>query len=357
MDVKGYYKILGVPENASPEEIKKKFRSEALRWHPDRWVNGTEEEKKTAEKNFKQLNEAYSVLSDKEKRQAYDMGMADYFNPGGFHGDPFEEFFKNFGGRNRQQRQKPIIKGNPVQVSITLSMVEANTGVKKKIEIPIHKPCAHCNGNGLGKDGKIENCQYCGGSGVYRQTRMEGFMSMVTETTCPYCHGTGSHIVNPCTHCGGTGLEKNQTIEIFELDVPAGLAPGNTITIQGVGDYPPNGNGIRGDCHITVNIEFPEGYTVDYSFGRSVFYKLKVPFYDAILGCEKEVMLPDGTKKKIKLEEGTLNGKDFRFNNAGMKMMNGRVPGDFIVEVEYTAPAKLTDKQKDIIKQFKNTIN
>lgn len=356
MDIKGYYKTLGVPENASQDEIKKGFKKEALKWHPDRWVNGTDEEKKTAEEKFKQLNEANNVLSDPAKRQAYDMGMVDGFGPNTGQTDPFEDFFNRFGmGGQKRKRQKPIIKGETIQVRVTLTMEEANNGVRKKIQIPVNKPCSHCGGTGHEKDGRIENCQYCGGSGLYRQTQVQGFATMSFETTCPYCNGTGTKIVNPCKHCFGSGLEMNKTAETIELDIPAGLAPGDNINVQGAGGYPPNNNGIRGDCYIEVSVDFPEGYTVDYAFDRSVKYKLKVPFYDSLLGCEKEVLFPNGTKRKVKLDEGTLQGKTYIFRNSGMKMMNGTTPGNFIVEVEYTGPEKLTAEQKDILKQFKNT--
>ena len=360
MDIKGYYQTLGVPENASQDDIKAAFRKQAIKWHPDRWVNGTDAEKKTAEENFKKLNEANNVLSDPSKRQAYDMGMVDGMGPNTAQTDPFEEIFRNFGmgsyARQKKEKQKPIIKGENIQVEVVLTMEEANSGVRKKIQIPVRKPCSHCNGTGLGKGGKVENCQYCGGSGIYRQTRVEGFASFSFEQDCPYCHRTGKKITNPCPHCGGTGLDHNTTLETVEIDIPAGLAPGDTINIQGAGGYPPYGEGIRGDCFIRVGVDFPEGYSTDYAFDRSVRYKMKVPFYDSLLGCEKEVTLPDGTKKKIKLNEGTLQGKTYSFRNAGMKMMNGITPGYFIVEVEYTAPEKLTPEQKDLLKQFKNTI-
>ena len=237
MDSKGYYKTLGVAENAGDEEIKKAYRKLALQYHPDRWINGTEEEKKTAEDKFKQLNEAYSVLSDKEKRQQYDSGMSgNWQNMGGF--DPFDIFKKHFGGQNPFSdlhfdfgfgswdtngdfQSNPIERGGDIDINMKLTMAEANSGVTKTVSYQVHEKCAECNGTGLGKDGKKKICNLCGGAGRVRSWKRIGLASFGTDAPCPDCNGTGTVITNPCKKCNGTGYRGRISIhEILPVDKP-----------------------------------------------------------------------------------------------------------------------------------------
>ena len=265
MDNKGYYKILGVSENATDEELKKKYRSECLKWHPDRWINGTEEEKKTAEDKFKQLNEAYSVLSDKQKRQEYDSGMdGQWQDAGGF--NPFDIFKQHFGGKNpfsdffgggwdndNNFQSNPIPRGDDIDINITLTMAEANNGISKQIQYEYHEQCDECHGTGLGKGGKIETCPHCNGTGMYRNTQRMGFTTVVTQSACPYCNGTGKTVKNPCPKCGGTGISSKKKRENITITIPVGVAPGETLVVQGYGEYPEGGEGVRGDLRIHIS--------------------------------------------------------------------------------------------------------
>ena len=365
MDSKGYYKILGVSENASDDEIKKAYRSGAVKWHPDRWVNGTDEEKKIAEDKFKQLNEAYSVLSDKQKRQAYDSGMdGQWQDAGGF--DPFDIFKRHFGGKNPFSdffgggwdddggfQSNNVKKGKDIDINLTLTMEEANKGISKSVVYEVHEKCDECNGTGLGKGGKIDTCPHCNGSGMYRSTQRMGLTTIVTQSPCPYCNGTGKIVKNPCLKCGGTGISGKKKKENITITIPVGIAPGETLVVQGHGEYPERGEGVRGDLRIRIAIDMPDGYDFSNNYG-GVQYQMEIPFYDAMLGCEKEVLFPSGEKRKIKIGKNTKNGTVFSNQGEGMKLKDGRARSSFDIKVNYTIPSSLSKKQEDILKQFKN---
>lgn len=365
MDNKGYYKTLGVAENATDDEIKKAYRSGAIKWHPDRWVNGTDEEKKTAEDNFKKLNEAYSVLSDKEKRNAYDMGVEDNFQQGpGFNPfDVFKEHFANMGfdfgfdfngGFQQGPQRQTVNKGQDVNTTLDLTMEEANNGVDKTINYEIHEKCEFCNGTGFGAGGGMETCPHCNGTGMFRQVQRMGFATVVNQGPCPYCNGTGKSIKNPCTHCGGTGLNGEKLKkETLTVKIPVGVAPGETVVVQGMGDYPVRGEGVRGNINIRINIKMPSNYAFTNNMG-GVECELDVPFYDAILGCEKEVVFPSGKKNKVKIDKNTKPGTVYSFKNEGMKLKDGKARASFDVVVNYTIPKKLSKKQEETLKEFKN---
>ncbi len=357
MDNKGYYKLLGVNENATTEEIQKKFRTLALKWHPDRWVNASEEEKKNAETKFKELNEAYSVLSDKDKRSAYDMGLdnsgvnTDWGEDG--YDDMEEAFWRNFGGNPfKRRRQQTINKGPNIVVEVSLTMEEVINGAKGKIiEYDVQKPCGHCNGTGLGTDGRVENCPHCGGTGFMSKTVNQGFMQWTTRTPCPHCGGTGKHIINPCPSCGGTGFDKKPSKESTPVDIPAGIIFVGDLAVSGHGGYPSGGTGVRGDLILHFTLYLPQGYALTDNRG-GIEYKLDVPFYDAMLGCEKEVVLPSGKKEKIKIPENTVNGYERIFRGEGISSQ-----ADFKIVVNYTQGVKkLTAEQKDLLNNFKKTI-
>lgn len=363
MDNKGYYKLLGVDENATVDEIQKKFRSLALKWHPDRWVNGTEEEKKKAEQKFKEYNEAYSVLSDDQKRRAYDMGLDGDFSTSGTtedSEDPFEAFFQSFSGGRHPfgNHGQQVSRGADIETTIDLTMEEANNGAPNKVvHYNVHKPCSHCNGTGLGKDGRVDNCPYCQGTGFITHFEQRGFMQFQTRTTCPHCHGKGKTIINPCPHCSGTGFDNVPTAETITVDIPRGVIfGGGAIKVSGAGGYPERGQGIRGDLILRINLLMPDGYSITDNAG-GVEYKLNVPFYDAFLGCEKEVLMPSGKKLKVRLNENTANGDERIYHGEGMKLPNGTSPSDFKVTINFTSGTnKLTKEQKDLLQKFKKTV-
>ena len=368
MDSKGYYKTLGVAENASDEEIKKAYRKLALQYHPDRWINGTEEEKKTAEDKFKQLNEAYSVLSDKEKRQQYDSGMSgNWQNMGGF--DPFDIFKKHFGGQNPFSdlhfdfgfgswdtngdfQSNPIERGGDIDINMKLTMAEANSGVTKTVSYQVHEKCAECNGTGLGKDGKKKICNLCGGAGRVRSWKRIGLASFGTDAPCPDCNGTGTVITNPCKKCNGTGISDNLRTETINITIPVGIAPGETLVVQGYGEPAPGTNGIRGDLKIHMDIDMPDGYSFMNNMG-GVVYHMEIPFYDAMLGCEKDVLFPSGETRKVKIDKNTGNGTVISYANQGMKLKNGKAMSTFDVKVIHKTMRPLTEKQEEILREFK----
>lgn len=368
--MKEYYEILGLTEEESKlpwdsfqEICKKKYRTNALKFHPDRWVNGTEEEKKTAEEKFKKLNEAYSVLSDKDKRQAYDSGMdGEWHNMGasGFNPfDIFKEHFQNMGGFdfgfnfNGGFQEERTNRGQDVNTKVELTMEEANNGVTKTITYEIHDKCEHCNGTGFGNGGGEETCPQCNGTGVVKNVQHMGFTTVVTQTQCPRCGGTGKIVKNPCPHCGGSGLnQKKLKKETMTITIPVGVAPGETMIAPGAGDNPERGNGIRGNLNISIDIKMPKGYSFMDNFG-GVEYVMDIPFYDAILGCEREVLFPSGRKQKIKIEPNTRSGEAYTFRNEGMKMKNGVARSSFDVVVNYDIPKKLSKKQEELLKEFK----
>lgn len=367
MDNKGYYKTLGVAENATDDEIRSKYKKLALQWHPDRWVNGTDEEKKTAEDKFKQLNEAYSVLSDKQKRQQYDSGMeGNWQNMGGF--DPFEFFRQHFSGTSftggfpgfdfggwdseGNFQSKPVSRGADIDVNLTLTMAEANSGVSKTITYEMHDKCPECNGTGVGPGGKVETCPHCHGTGQLKNVQKVGFAQIVTQTQCPYCGGKGKTIKNPCLKCNGTGISDKTRTETITITTPVGIAPGETLVVQGFGEYPRGGDGQRGDLKIHVSLLMPDGYSFMNNMG-GVIYNMEVPFYDAMLGFEKEVLFPSGQTKKVKIDKGTKNGHVYSFRNEGMKLKDGQVWSSFDVKIIHKTPDKINKKQEEILKEFK----
>ena len=356
MDNKGYYKLLGVQENASEEEIQKKFRSLALKWHPDRWVNGTQAEKETAEKKFKEYNEAYSVLSDAEKRKAYDMGFDSQSGPEVK--DPFEAFKQRFWGNSNpfEQQEAKVVRGNDINIEIDVTMEESNNGAQKEIEYPIHQKCEHCHGTGLGENGHIDKCPHCNGKGFVVHHEKHGFMEFTTQTTCPHCHGVGKTIINPCKHCDGTGFEKNTTMEKITIQLPMGVVFNGGIRFVGLGEHPERGEGVRGDLIVHTNLALPSGYSLMDNKG-GIEYRLDVPFYDVFLGCEKEITLPSGRTVKLKID-GNTNTYGKTYQHEGMRLPNGVSMSNFNVNINLTSGTngRLTKEQRELLEKFKKTI-
>ena len=348
---KDYYEILGVTKDASADEIKKKYRTAAMKWHPDRWANGTDEEKKAAEEKFKDIAEAYEVLSDPQKRQMYDNGGMDFDADGGF--DPMDIFrrmaeeggfgsmFGGFGHRSRVNRGADIV----AEVEITLK--EAYDGVSKSVEVKRPKQCSHCHGVGS-EDGKDTTCPDCHGSGFIRNTRRQGNMFFTTNTTCPKCHGTGKVITNPCHKCGGSGIE--YAIEHVNVDIPSGVSDGMTLIMEG-GGAAPEGGGINGNLNIVVSVKDDNYFSRPDQF--NIVHYEDVPFTECLLGFKKEFNAIDGTKVTVNAPELTRDGQPFYFRGKGMPDINGRRPnGDYAVVIRYKMPNKLTKEQREKLKNF-----
>ena len=176
----------------------------------------------------------------------------------------------------------------------------------------------------------------------------------MTQTTCPYCGGTGKTVEKPCPDCNGTGISKKTEKKTVTVTIPVGVAPGEILSVSSCGEYPENGEGVRGNLNLHVYIDLPKGYSFMNNMG-GVQYKMDVPFYDAMLGCEREVIFPNGSKRKIKIDKNTKNGRVYSHSGEGMKLKDGRARSSFDIIVNYTVPEKITRKQEEILKEFKNT--
>ena len=350
-DKRDYYEVLGVNKGASDDEIKKAYRKEAKKYHPDLHPGD-----KTAEAKFKEVNEAYEVLSDSDKKARYDQyghaGVDPNFGGGaggGFGGfdfsDIFDMFGGGFGGFGGSSRRNGPIRGRDISREIVITFEEAAFGCKKKINITKDEICKSCGGTGAKAGTQPETCTRCGGRGqVQTQTRTPlGYMTNVT--TCPECRGTGKIIKEPCRECRGSG--KIKTPSTIEFDIPAGINHGQTMQLSGKGE-PGERGGPAGDLLITVRIKPHEIFTrEDYD----VYISLPVTFVQAALGDTVKVPTLDGVVE-YDIPEGTQHGTRFRLREKGVPYIRGRGRGDQYVIVEVEIPKNLSTKQKDILKQF-----
>lgn len=341
---KDYYEVLGVDKNATEDDIKKAYRKLAAKWHPDRWANGTEEEKKKAEENFKEINEANSILSDAEKRRNYDMFGSAEPGQGGFGGgfdgfDPFEGF-NPFGRRQRVER------GEDAEAYVVLTMAESYTGAKKEVAIEKKVKCTHCNGTGS-EDGQEHKCPHCNGTGKYVQSSRNGNSFFQSITDCPYCHGTGKLASKPCTKCHGSGYEAK--IERNVYDIPAGAFDGADMIVPGQGSMPKSGNGVPGDLHIIIRVQ------TDNNFRREddeLIYDLYLTLLEAWDGCEKTVYRPDGKAVKVTVKKGSKEGDTVVKYGEGFPNVRTGRKGDFIINIKYKVPEKITKEQRKLIEEF-----
>lgn len=368
MDSKGYYKTLGVPENASQDDIKKAFRKLSMQWHPDRWVNGTEEEKRKAEEEFKRINEAHTVLGDEEKRRQYDSGVDDAqgFGDEGF--DPFAEMFRRaqrraqqggFGdffsgfrghGANGRPNGQP---GEDVHAYVTITFAESlKTGLEKEVTVKKKVECPDCEGTGS-EDGKDHECPYCHGTGMEQRVERRGNMQTIFQSPCSHCHGTGKQIDHPCKKCNGTGFIEKE--EAMKLTLPGGLRDGMSILYTGMGGAGSPG-WQNGDLllHVTVRQDVP-GYFQTQDNDTNIYHTEKVSFVDALLGAKVTVKCPDGKDWTINLRECTQPGERFTKGGGGYpSSRRGFSDGDYVVLIEYDVPGKLTKEQRKALEQYKN---
>lgn len=338
---KDYYKILGVNKDATQEDINKAYKKLCMKWHPDRWVNASEEEKKNAEEKFKEANEANSVLSDNNKRQHYDLfGSADgnAFNPfegfGGF--SPFSGFWPT----------EP--RGNNIKITVDITLKESFEGGKKTISYSRYKLCEKCRGTGS-INGKVETCPHCYGTGRHRNVQNFGGMTTISESECPYCHGRGNIIKNKCPHCHGDGIVNG--LETFEIEIPKGIANGITICFNEKGNFPRNG-GIAGDLHVVVNVRKDEKF---WRSGTDLCTKLDITLLEAWCGCNKTIEHIDGSKLTITIKPLTPSGEKYIIPKKGFKnniMNNDPSSGNFIIFMNYIVPKSITEEQKKLLEEF-----
>lgn len=353
---KDLYKILGLTKDASDEDIKKAFRKLAVQYHPDKNVGKSDAEKKEAEEKFKEINEAYSVLSDPKKKQQYDMYGTIGEQPGfgGGMGDPMADFFRHmhghfnmddfgfnpFGGGG--QRQNMRVDGTSIKIKISCTLEEVYNGSAKTIKYNRKKHCSACGGSGS-KDKSECTCQKCGGSGRYREIRKNGWSTQIIEGECPNCNGTGRQIKNPCGKCGGTGLE--QVSETVTVTIPKGVINGDIVTMGGMGNDAPNNMGNSGDLIVIFEVKPHNVFGIGEN-GYDLYCKTSVNVVDCITGCEKEVTCIDGSKAKIVIPKFAKDKQIVTVNGKGMPSGNGRF-GNMLVFIDQQMP---TDLNKDEVK-------
>ena len=357
MPEKDYYQILGVERNAGEEEIKKAYRKLARKYHPD--VNKGDE--KSAEK-FKEVQEAYEVLSDPEKRQRYDRyGTADESAAGfggfggfgggqqggfdGFSGFDFDDIFETFfGGGFRQRRQGPR-RGNDLRYDMEITLEEAFSGADKTIVIPRTETCPDCEGTGAKKGTSAETCSVCGGSGQEQFVRNTAYGRFVNVQTCSRCRGAGKYVKDPCVKCRGEG-QVRQEREV-EIKIPVGVDSGTKLRVSGEGEAGAKG-GPPGDLFVFIRVRPHKLFKRE---GSDLIYELPVSFAKLTLGCEVEVPTMED-KNVLNIPEGTQPEHVFRLKGKGMPHIRGFGRGDMKVKVKAEVPKRLNKEQKEALAEF-----
>lgn len=351
MSKRDYYEVLGLAKDASDEEIKKSYRRLAMKFHPDR-NNGD----KGAEDSFKEVKEAYEVLSDANKRAAYDRYGHNAFDPraggpngaGGFGGegaggfaDAFGDIFSEIFGQGRGGGRSNVYRGADLRYNMELTLEQAANGWATEIRVPAWEECGTCHGSGAKPGTQPKTCSTCGGHGSVRMS--QGFFSV--QQTCPTCHGSGKEVSDPCTACHGQGrTKKNKTLEV---NIPAGIDEGQRIRLAGKGEPGLNG-GPAGDLYVEIHIKPHEIFQRD---GDDLHTELPISFATAALGGDVEVPTLAG-HATVTIPEGTQTGKTFRLRGKGVKGLRTGHMGDLYIHVTIETPVKLTDKQKKLLREF-----
>ena len=354
MAKRDYYDVLGVNKSASPEELKSAYRKLALKYHPDK---NTED--KGAEDKFKEASEAYGVLSDKSKKENYDnFGHAAFENgggQGGFDGfsgadfsDIFEDFFGDFSGSRRSSRGRSSNnRGSDLRYDLSITLEEAYSGKKQNIQFSTSEKCNTCKGNGSKPGSSPDRCTYCGGNGRVRSN--QGFFTV--QQTCPQCAGSGEEITNPCTDCNGQG--NKQTSKKISVTIPKGVDDGTRIRLAGKGEAGTRG-GANGDLYLFINVKSHELFKKS---DVNLFFEFPISIADAALGTTIEIPTIDSGRAKIKIPDGTQNGKQFRLKGKGMPYMRGSGNGDLYVQVNTEVPISLNKEQKELLEKFREIEN
>ena len=343
-----YYKTLGIERAAKPDEIKKAYRKLAMQFHPDRNPGDAE-----AERKFKEINEANDVLSDEQKRAAYDRFGHAAFENGGMGGggaegfgsgfsDIFEEMFGDFmGGQRGGQR---AARGADLRYNMQISLADAFKGLKSNIRVPSSIPCEPCKGIGSKNGAAPETCATCHGHGKVRA--QQGFFTI--ERTCPTCQGQGRVIKDACPKCGGTGRTRQE--KTLAVTIPPGVEEGTRIRLAGEGEAGLNG-APAGDLYIFVSIA---PHHVFHRDGANIYCKVPLPFTTAALGGQIEVPTVDGARARITIPAGTQSGHQFRLKSKGMSILRSKERGDMFVQAAIETPVNLTKRQKELLQEFNN---
>lgn len=358
MSKKDFYELLGVDKNADDKALKSAYRKKAMKYHPDRNPDDAE-----AEAKFKEVNEAYDVLKDADKRAAYDQyghaafegGMGGQGGPGGMggagfdFGDIFEEFFGGGGGmggggrRRRGPGGQSAQRGADLRYDMEITLEEAFTGKSEQITVPTSESCGDCNGSGAEKGSAPEVCGTCGGHGKVRAS--QGFF--MVERTCHTCGGQGMTIKNPCRTCSGAGrVQKEKTLEV---SVPKGVEDGTRLRIGGSGEAGVRG-GPPGDLYIFLSVKSHPIFKRD---GEMLYCQVPLPMTTAALGGKIEVPTIGGGRVSVKVPAGTQSGRQFRLRGKGMPALNsGGYVGDMILEAAVETPTNLSKKQRELLEEF-----
>ncbi|MFC2013310.1 molecular chaperone DnaJ [Chloroflexota bacterium] len=345
-----YYEVLGIDRNATDEGIKKAFRKLAFKYHPDRNRDDGAEDK------FKEVNEAYEVLSDTDKRSAYDRfghGGAEGlfgrgfegFNFGGF-GDIFEAFF---GGTATATRQAPQ-RGADLQCKLTITFEEAAFGCEKNLKISRTENCSLCQGIGSKPGTQPTRCPNCNGTGQVRRTQQSIFGRFATAATCSRCRGEGRIITEPCPQCRGTGKEKHQRNILVKI--PGGVDDGSQMRLSGKGEAGTRGDP-SGDLYVILSVRQHKLFTRD---GDDIFYELPINFAQAALGAEVEIPALDGTTK-LKIPAGSQTGEVFRLKNTGIPHLHRNGRGDQLVTLFVVTPDSLTKTQRQLLEELADSLS
>ena len=356
-----YYEVLGVSKTASDDEIKKAYRSLAKKYHPDMNPGNTE-----AEVKFKEVNEAYAVLSDSEKRSKYDRFGHDAFDPtsgggggfggfGGFGGADFDfgDIFSSFfggGSTSSRSRANMPMEGDDVGARVNISFEEAAFGCKKEVNFARIETCPDCAGKGAENQSDIEKCPECNGMGRVnvRQQTMLGYMQ--TQRTCQRCAGRGKIVKNPCKNCNGKGRIKiNKKLEV---NIPSGIDNRQNIILRGQGSAGLNG-GPSGDLIIEIRVKEDKIFTRE---GNNIYCEVPISFAEATLGAEIDVPTLGGGTEKFKIPEGTQSGTEFTLKSKGIPDINSKRKGDLIITVAVETPKNLNSKQKELLTAFAESL-
>lgn len=360
---KNYYEILGVEKTANADELKSAYRKLAKKYHPDVYANATDAEKKEAEAKFKDINHAYEVLSDSQKRAAYDtygdengpqMGAGGFGGGAGGFGfdmdDIFSTIFSGFGGgSSRQSRANAPQRGQDILVGVTITFEEAVFGVQKTVNVRRVENCPDCKGTGAKGGTAFKVCSQCGGSGRVTMTQRTPFGQVSTQGVCPTCGGKGRIVTEKCTSCGGQGrFEKSREVKV---NIPAGIDQGQRVRYDNEGHAGING-GEKGSLYVEVRVAPHKLFVRN---GYDIQIEVPISFLDATLGCTIEVPTLYG-KKELKVPECTQSGTVLTLKGYGIKKLKGVGKGDMFVKIIVEVPKNVTREQKELLKKFDATV-